>query len=311
MTNATPVRGGQINGAGDVEALFLKKFAGEVLTTFQTDTVFLDKHLVRTIEQGRSAQFPATGRFSAAYHTPGTFLTGTSTNHAERVITVDDLLVAQAFVAQIDELKNHYDVRAIYSGELGGALARAFDANIARVGLLAARAAATVTGGSGGSFINSANVATVGADMATALFQAAQTLDEKNVPENDRYAFLRPAQYYVLAQTTNVINRDWGGAGAYSEGQVLKVAGVHVVKTNQLPSTNVNTGPTAYQGNFTTTQMLVMNKMAVGTVKLLDLSMESEYEIQRQGTLMVAKYAMGHGILRPECSVEVRTSTPV
>lgn len=308
MTNASPVRVGQINGAGDVEALFLKKFAGEVLTTFQTDTVFLDKHLVRTIEQGKSAQFPATGRFTAAYHTPGTFLTGTSTNHAERVITVDDLLVAQAFVAQIDELKNHYDVRAIYSSELGGVLARTFDANIARVGLLAARASATVTGGSGGAVITDANSGTVGANIASALFSAAQALDEKNVPENDRYAFLRPAQYYVLAQTTNVINRDWGGLGAYAEGAVLKVAGVHVVKTNQLPNTNITTGPTAYQGNFTTTTMLVMNKMAVGTVKLLDLAMESEYEIQRQGTIMVAKYAMGHGILRPECAVEVKTA---
>lgn len=306
--DATASRLGQINGGGDADALFLKKFAGEVLTTFQTETVFLDKHLIRTIENGKSAQFPATGRFTAGYHTPGVFLTGGSTNHAERIITIDDLLLAQAFVAHIDELKNHYDVRSIYSGELGGALARAFDSNVARVGLNAARAAATVTGGDGGSVITSANSATVGADIATALFSAAQKLDEKNVGENDRYAFLKPAQYYILAQTTNVINRDWGGLGAYAEGQVLKVAGVHVVKTNLLPSTNVNTGPTAYQGNFTTTSMLVMNKMAVGTVKLLDLAMESEWLIQNQGTLMVAKYAMGHGILRPECAVEVKTA---
>jgi len=50
-----------------------------------------------------------------------------------------------------------------------------------------------------------------------------------------------------------------------------------------------------------------MQKEAVGTVKLLDLAMESEYDIRRQGTLMVAKYAMGHGILRPECAIELAT----
>jgi len=50
---------------------------------------------------------------------------------------------------------------------------------------------------------------------------------------------------------------------------------------------------------------LAGTKEAIGTVKLLDLATESEYQIQRQGTLFVAKYAMGHGVLRPECSVKV------
>ena len=43
----------------------------------------------------------------------------------------------------------------------------------------------------------------------------------------------------------------------------------------------------------------VFTPEAVATVKLLDLGMESEYQIQRQGTLFVAKYSMGHGALRP------------
>lgn len=48
---------------------------------------------------------------------------------------------------------------------------------------------------------------------------------------------------------------------------------------------------------------------AVGTVKLLDLAVEGEYQINRQGTLIVAKYAMGHGILRPECAIELSKAT--
>lgn len=35
MANATPSRLGQINGANDVDALFLKVFSGEILTTFE------------------------------------------------------------------------------------------------------------------------------------------------------------------------------------------------------------------------------------------------------------------------------------
>jgi hypothetical protein len=51
--------------------------------------------------------------------------------------------------------------------------------------------------------------------------------------------------------------------------------------------------------------MIVAHPSAIGTVKLLDLATESEYQIERQGTLFVAKYAMGHGVLRPEASVVI------
>jgi hypothetical protein len=55
MANATPSRSGQVNLAGDVDALFLKVFSGEVLTAFHRDNVFLGKSMVRTISSGKSA----------------------------------------------------------------------------------------------------------------------------------------------------------------------------------------------------------------------------------------------------------------
>jgi len=33
-----------------------------------------------------------------------------------------------------------------------------------------------------------------------------------------------------------------------------------------------------------------------------------EYSARHQGTLMVAKYAVGHGVLRPEASVIIKTA---
>ena len=53
----------------------------------------------------------------------------------------------------------------------------------------------------------------------------------------------------------------------------------------------------------TKVRALVMTQDAVATAKLMDMSVESEYQINRQGTLMVSKYAMGHNILRPACAV--------
>lgn len=307
MANATPSRLGQVNLTGDDQALFLKVFSGEVLTSFHRDNVFLDRSMVRTISNGRSAQFPATGTVTAAYHTPGTELTGTAIAAAERTITIDDLLVAQVFIARIDEAKNHYDVRSVYSDEAGKVLAETMDKNLAQVGVLAARASATITGGNGGSALTNAAYATDSTVLAAGLFTAAQTLDEKNVGK-ERNVFLRPAQYYLLAQNTTMINQWYGGQGAVSDGTILKVAGIEIVKTNALPNTNVVTGVAAYQGNFATTVGLVMHKSAIGTVKLLDLATESDYDIRRQGTLIVSKYAVGHGILRPECAVELKTA---
>lgn len=50
---------------------------------------------------------------------------------------------------------------------------------------------------------------------------------------------------------------------------------------------------------------MVFHKSAVGCVKLKDLSMESEYLIERQGTLMVAKMAQGMGALRNDAVVTI------
>ena len=203
---------------------------------------------------------------------------------------------------------SHYDVRSIHSTEVGLALSKQLDKNLAQVGLLAARASATITGGDGGSALINASYGTDGTVLAGGLFAASQKLDEKNVPDSDRNAYFLPAQYYLLAQNTVAINQFYGGQGSYSDGTITRIGGLPIVKTNQLPNTNVTTGVTAYQGNFATTVGLVMQKSAIGTVKLMDLASEAAYDIRRQGTLIVAKYAMGHGILRPESAVELKTA---
>lgn len=308
MANGNPSRLGQVNQAGDEKELFLKVFAGEVLTAFNTNNVFLDKTSVRSISEGKSASFPAIGKTSASYHTPGAEITGKKISHGEQIITIDDLLISDSFIANIDEAMNHYDVRSEYSNQSGEALAKTMDMNLAQVGVLAARAANPITGLDGGSRLIGANFKTNSSDLAAGLFAAAQTLDEKDIPEADRFAYFKPAQYYLLAQNTVALNKEFGGAGAYADGTIIRIGGLPIIKTNNLPTTNIATGVAKYQGNFTTTAGLVMHKAAVGTVKLLDLAVESEYDIRRQGTLMVAKYAVGHGILRPNAAVELATA---
>jgi hypothetical protein len=348
--DTTPSRVGQINSAGAVDALFLKKFAGEILTTFEENNVFKSLHTMRTIENGKSAQFPVTGIASASYYTPGQNIADSGNSYLsdikknEVVITIDDVLLASTFLSSIDDVKNHYDIRSVYANELGKALAVRFDTAIAKVFIAAARSAATITGGKDGGVLDvSANVMgnvsdgsddadntdPTGAELVAALFTAAQALDENDVPADGRFCVLRPQEYYKLITggsgslviSTSAANKDVGGSGSLASGSIAQVAGIDIYKSTHLPSTDLSgtaTGDGAasndvfggsgsgYNGNFTNSIGIVAHPSAVGTVKLLDLATESEYQIERQGTLFIAKYAMGHGVLRPEAAIELQ-----
>lgn len=336
--NTSPSRLGQVNATGDVNALFLKVFSGEILTTFEETNVMKDLHMVRTIQNGKSAQFPVTGIASAKYHTAGENIADSgnsylsSIKHAERIISIDDVLISSTFIANIDELKNHYDVRSIYAKELGKALAKRFD--IATMKTLAAAARGTSEiGGSDGTILGSSSSLFAGAnataaELIDALYAIAESLDGKDVGDEGRFAILSPADYYTLITSDNsaislASNRDAGGTGNIATGTISQVAGISLVKSNHLASITVaeasqdqdddgvnndvfGANGTGYNGDLSATRILAGTKEAIGTVKLLDLATESEYQIERQGTLFVAKYAMGHGVLRPECAVEVR-----
>nr|BDD44386.1 phage capsid protein [Deltaproteobacteria bacterium] len=330
MSNATVSRLGQDSKAGDAQALFLKVFAGEVLTAFNETTIMADKQKVRNITSGKSAQFPVTGKIGAEYHTPGAEIVGTQVTHTEKVISIDGLLISHAFIAEIDEAMNHYEVRSEYSHQMGEKLAKLWDQHSMIELVKTARASANISGETGaGTQITDANfgsgtLATKASALATGLFSAAEALDGNDVPEDDRFCVLAPAEYYALVQNTDAINRDWGGQGAYSDGKIFRVAGINILKSNLIPgrgsdaaAIEAGTGlfanhtvDTDDAGNNPIIYGMVWHPSAIGTVKLMDLALESEWDIRRQGTLMVAKYAMGIGGLRPECAVELRTAAP-
>lgn len=313
MANATAHRVGAVNNGSDKSELFMKVYGGEVLTAFEEANKTLDKQMIRSIPHGKSASFPMSWKVSANYHTPGTELVGQTSVNAEKLITIDDQLIADVFIPNIDEAMNHYDYRSVYSAEAGRALANTWDKNTLQTGVLAARSSTALTGGNGGTVLTSATTLyrTSATDLAAGIYAAALAMDEKDVPDEEggmpRWAFLRPAQYSLLAQKTDLYNTQTAaGNGNYADGKVLRIGGVILVKTNHLPITNIATGATKYQGDFSKTAALVMNQHAVGTVKLMDLATEMAWDIRRQGTLLLAKYAIGTGVLRADCAVELK-----
>ena len=370
LTSATPAsRVGQNLSTGtDMNELFLKVFSGEILTAFETSTIMKGLHTLRTISSGKSASFPVTGIASANYHTVGNSILETEASGSskylsdiqktEKQIFIDDMLISSVFLANLDELKNHYDIRSIYASELGKALAKRFDIATMKTLFAASASAANISGvTAAGSRITSGVDHSTAQGIIDSLYAVAAKLDENEAPSEGRFAILAPSTYYKLITSDNVAVSNAGAfstsgiadtagvggfnvkspfEGATASGVVPMVAGISLFKSNHLVdiaglgdqtsgtgidsnagiNNDVTSGTGAgYDSNFSglvtgsagseTYGIIAGTKGAIGTVKLLDLATESEYQIERQGTLFVAKYAMGHGILRPECAVSV------
>lgn len=300
---------GQANGAGADDALFLKMYGGETMASYNAANIMEAYHMVQTESAGKSFQFPVIGRANAVYWDGAAELEGESISSNEVNITLDDLLYHDVFIRQIDELRDHVSKRQEFSKQQGEALANHFDANVLRTIALAARTGATITGQEGGTEIVDADAKTNGASLASSIFTAAQIMDEKYVPQGERTAFVRPAQYYLLAQTTDVINKDWDGSGSYSAGLVHKVADIGIQKTVNTPiaDDSSNTAiPAKYRGDFSETAALISRPGAVRTVKLLGISTEMDYKTERQATHLVSKMYLGSGVNRPEEAVEIK-----
>jgi hypothetical protein len=293
--------------------LFLKVFSGEVITAFEEFTSVLDKHQVRTISSGKSAQFPVIGRIPAAeYHTPGAEILGQDVLHGERTINIEKLLISHVFIADIDEAMAHFEVRSKYSRGMAQRLAQTFDLNVMKHLVACGSAAAAVTDTTmAGEKINdvnlvSATAATKLAAWVDALYSAAEKLDNKYVT-GTRYCLVKPATYYFFVKSVaengfSAIHRDYGGNGSFADGKIYNVAGFNLIPTPFLPTADYS----ADDFNAVDCEDVVgicFTDAAVGTVKLMDVSLQSQWDIRRQGTLMVARYAMGHGILQPEASI--------
>ena len=275
MSNANPSRVGQAGLSGATDALFLKVFSGEVMSTFNSQTVMKEKTRIRSINNGKSAQFAAIAKTVAEYHTAGAEILGNNIEHGEKIITIDDLLIANTFISKIDEAKNHYDVRAEYSKQMGQALAQTYDRNLLSMAVKAARDPSGIGAGVAGQG-NAASEA-IGAtptttQLVTAIYDAAATLDTANVPEDERFVIVSPATFYALVQEDKLINRDFGSNGSYSDGTIMRVAGMQIIKSNNLvidhtSSANVAKYPdyaSKYTVNGSDTKALIIQKQALG-----------------------------------------------
>ena len=368
--NYTGLRSGMINEAGNSRALYLKLYAGEVMTAFQTKNIMMNYTRTRNIKKGKSAQFIMTGKHrTAGYHTPGNeIVPAAGARHTERLVTIDDLLIVNQFIPNIDEAMAHYDIRSVYSQEAAYGLAYAADKNILRMAIKASLATDKTKVGAlvqdnvawdDEDFSANVTYASLADSCKSVKFmegviEAKRILESAGAPLDDLVVVCATDIYYHMfksgtnGETTanlHLFNSDVGGSGSVKDVDLPTIAGIPVVRSPHIgtggsggwatnlwtmsgsggtragavPAADAPLGAAesnratvydlpagaAYGGEGEKVRAIVMNKDAVATVKLLDLSVETDYMVNRQGTLIVSKYAMGHNILRPAMAVSL------
>lgn len=313
---------GQALSTGDRDALFMKVFTGEVLTAFSRTSVMMSRHQVRTISHGKSASFAVMGRTRAKYLAPGSSLDDQrkKMEHNERVIAIDGLLTADCLITDIDDAMNHYDVRVEYSRQLGEALAMGADCAI--INELANEAAMGApfkngnipdngTGvdkvlGTGKAFefvtgLDVTQEAEYGNKILEGLLAARAQMTKNYVPQGDRYCLLTPEGYSAVMKALMPDAANYHALFDPNTGKLQTICGFEVIEVPHLLNDGID-GKHALNPKIVTAglQGIVFHRSAVGTVKLKDLAMERARRAEYQADQIIAKYAMGHGGLRPE-----------
>lgn len=312
---------GQKLSAGDRDALFMKVFTGEVLTAFARTSVMMSRHQVRTISHGKSASFAVMGRTRAKYLAPGNSLDDQrkKMEHNERVIAIDGLLTADCLITDIDDAMNHYDVRVEYSRQLGEALAMGADCAI--INELANEAAKSTAFkenipdndsgadkvlGTGKAFefvtgLEITQEAEYGNKILEGLLAARAQMTKNYVPQGDRYCLLTPEGYSAVMKALMPDAANYHALFDPNTGKLQTICGFEVIEVPHLLNDGID-GKHALNTKIKTAglQGIVFHRSAVGTVKLKDLAMERARRAEYQADQIIAKYAMGHGGLRPE-----------
>lgn len=308
---------GQKLSADERDALFMKVFSGEVLTAFARNTVMMSRHQVRTIDHGKSASFAVMGRTRAKYLAPGDSLDDQrkKMEHNERVIAIDGLLTADCLITDIDDAMNHYDVRVEYSRQLGEALAMAADcAVINELANEAAKDGNIPDNGAGADkvlgtgkafeFVTGLKISqdvTYGNKILEGLLAARAQMTKNYVPMGDRYCLLTPEGYSAVMKALMPDSANYHALFDPNTGKLQTICGFEVIEVPHLLNEGVD-GKHALNTKVETAglQGIVFHRSAVGTVKLKDLAMERARRAEYQADQIIAKYAMGHGGLRPE-----------
>lgn len=317
FTDARSRPGARLNTGTDDRELFLVEFGDMVLQAWEEVNDYEDLTWTKSISAGKADTFPIIGRKrDATEHEPGERILGGRVEHNDVEITLDKMIVDSAFVAEIDQLMNHYDVMGPYARQLGESLSTTYDRRVATMHILASRVTTRPYGiglayPAAGPLPNGyfdAAVATDPSKLEAAAFVAAEWIKLFDVGGGPLSYRMGWGQYLALSKYSSLDKVQWSGSANRSTATVGLIAGIQPKATNHIPRSVISSGNAKYQGDFSAVVAHISNQMAVGTLSRRGMKVVMLDQPDRLGTEMIASKFNGHGILRAECSFEVATS---
>ena len=244
--------------------------------------------LVTTIEDGISYgdtyHFPTVTALTADDKTAGTDLTAVANTEGKVDLSVNKHKAKLVRIEDIAKVQSKFDLLNIYASEIGGAIGRAIDSDLAA---LASSCSTTVDG-----------TTTTAATLHTKIIEAKVTLDDGNAPEMGRVMVVTPQFAGELLQNPYFLSKDYrGDAEAVRSGVIGSIYGFDVVVSNALPT------------DGSTDTNFVFVREAIGLVVAQDIALESGRRVEGLATDVVGSAIYGCGILRQAGCLALTSAT--
>jgi len=336
--------GTSVSTNNDMGKLWLPIWSGEVLHAYDEYKSFEPMVTSKTIESGRTIEFPITGVVSLQpAWSAGQYLSGGDNSATDTfVVELDKRPMAAHFeLDNIDLMITQWEYRQELARQAGQTLANARDEQIATflvaAGLVAPLAGDPRVAASKLSYPDPVGIgATDDAAAALAVLEAIEEynveLQENNIPEGLAHCAVTPKLFQQIRrlgvaeqQSEAVFSQPMfggvaqaGGLGAQlTDGKKamsddLVYMGVRICKSNHIPTADGSViGEDRYTVNGSTAGVrgIIWMPEAVASVRKTGLVVDTEDDIRRNTTFTVASMMSGTGIVKPELAMVLTSDT--
>jgi len=314
----TLVRPGQVNQAGDINAMAIAHYSGVVEHTIQRKSVLKDMiPMQRVVGTNKVTDF-AIGETDLQKVVPGEAPAGQTVDFSKASYTVDTVVNARAVLPLLEVFQTSYDARKEIGIEHGRKIAKHTDQSFFIQGVKAALMTNSrffdagtgrdPAGWQAGSKVTLANAADA-TDPAllyasiSSLFVQMETKDVDPRTDDIMLVF-RPAEFYALQEAEQIINGEYitSDGNKLANTMIFKAYGCPVVSSNNLPNTviaghllsNAANG-NAYDGDFTKVTGLALSARALLAGETIPLTSDVFYDKQYKSWFVDShlSYAVG------------------
>ena len=343
---STGLEGTSVSPSNDAGKLWLPIWSGEVLHAYDEYRMFEPMVTSKSIESGRSIEFPMTGKVGLRpAWAAGDYLVGGSDAKTETfAISLDARPMAAHFeLDNVDLMITQWEYRQELARQAGQTLANARDKQIGAFLALAGVAEPLTADPREVSFPAVFQRAQLGgvadADAALKILEAIEDycidLQENDVAVGATYCAVSPRLFQQIrrlgiADTPGTAHNSQpmfggvaaaGGLGAgFQQGMnslqdSLTYMGVTIIKTNHMPAdysaTADQIGEARYNvdGPNAGLKGLLWQPEAVASIRKTGLVVDTEADIRRNTNFTVASMMSGTGILKPELAKVIVDTT--